>query len=187
MYRGRRGLLSLALLASATAVPLAAQVATAPPVAAATPPDDTPARVGVPANIYAIGDSITTATGTGNLGAETPANSWVTGTNGSVNSMRQRLAISTGNAVNLASNGRRMQDFDDQANQLPSSTAYVVVDRCFVVVGFLATLVLVVAGWVVIVGSFIGPPWALPVGLYLGIVHPLLTVYHGGSSRSKTT
>lgn len=115
----RRGFLVVAVLA--------ALVLGADPAAAA-PPGDTPPRVGVPANIYAVGDSITTATGTGNLGAETPANSWVTGTNGSVNSMRARLSIPSGSAVTLATNGRRMQDFDDQANQLPSTAQYVVVE-----------------------------------------------------------
>ena len=89
-------------------------------------PTPTPARANDPANIYGIGDSITTATGTGNLGAETPANSWVTGTNPAVNSMRARLGIPAGSAVTLATNGRRMQDFDDQANQLPASAQYVV-------------------------------------------------------------
>jgi uncharacterized repeat protein (TIGR01451 family) len=98
--------------------------------AGAEPPAPVPsaARANDPTNIYAVGDSITTATGTGNLGAETPANSWVTGTNGSVNSMRARLGLSSGAAVNLASNGRRMQDFDDQAGQLPSTASYVVVE-----------------------------------------------------------
>ncbi len=106
---------------------LAGAVATAPSAAAA-PPTPTPARTGVPANIYAIGDSITTATGTGQLGSEQKQNSWVTGTNGTVLSMRHRLGISTANAFNLASNGRRMRDFDDQANQLPASARYVVVE-----------------------------------------------------------
>jgi len=106
---------------------LVGTVATSPPAAAA-PPTPTPARTGVPANIYAIGDSITTATGTGQLGAEQKQNSWVTGTHSTVQSMRHRLGISTANAVNLASNGRRMRDFDDQANQLPPSAQYVVVE-----------------------------------------------------------
>jgi lysophospholipase L1-like esterase len=91
-------------------------------------PTATQARANDATNIYGIGDSISTATGTGNLGAETPANSWITGSNGAVNSMRARLGIPQGSAVTLASNGRRMQDFDDQANQLPASAAYVVVE-----------------------------------------------------------
>lgn len=122
-----RGILALVLAVAAVAVPLTVDVATAPPASAA-PPANTAARTGVPANIYAIGDSITTATGTGNLGAEVKENSWVTGTHGTVLSMRHRLGISTSNAVNLASNGRRMQDFDDQANQLPATAQYVVVE-----------------------------------------------------------
>ena len=112
---------------AAVAVPLTVDVATAPPASAA-PPANTAARTGVPANIYAVGDSITTATGTKELGQEWPAHSWVTGTHSTVQSMRHRLDISTSNAVNLASNGRRMQDFDDQANQLPSTAQYVVVE-----------------------------------------------------------
>lgn len=126
MRGGVRGFLAVTLTA-ASLVPVVVGVATAPPAAAAAPAP-TPARTGAPADIYAIGDSITTATGTGNLGAEQPANSWVTGTNGTVQSMRHRLGISASNAVNLASNGRRMQDFDDQADRLPASAQYVVVE-----------------------------------------------------------
>jgi lysophospholipase L1-like esterase len=122
-----------------TVTALAVGIAGAPSAAAAGQPPDTPARTGVPANIYAVGDSITTSTGTAALGDEHPQNSWVTGTNPSdfpdgrdgspnVNSMRNRLGIPQPNAVNLAHNGKRMQDFDDQANQLPSSAAYVVVE-----------------------------------------------------------
>jgi lysophospholipase L1-like esterase len=118
----------LALLVGTSLLTLAA-----PPAGAGLPPAPpapvpTLARANDATNIYSIGDSISTATGTGNLGAETPANSWVTGSNGAVNSMRARLGIAQGSAVTLATNGRRMQDFDDQANQLPSSAAYVVVE-----------------------------------------------------------
>jgi lysophospholipase L1-like esterase len=139
MRGGWRGLLATTVAAVSTAVPIAANVALAPPAAAAGQPADTPARTGVPANIYAIGDSITTSTGTAALGDEHPANSWVTGTNPSsfpdgrddspnVNSMRNRLGIAQANAVNLAHNGKRIQDFDDQATLLPSTAQYVVVE-----------------------------------------------------------
>ncbi|HYF47340.1 MAG TPA: GDSL-type esterase/lipase family protein, partial [Acidimicrobiales bacterium] len=131
---GRVGALVVAL--AATLLPLSSPDAVAQTRPSAPP--STVARVGVPQNIYAVGDSITTATGTAALGDEHPANSWVTGTNPSsfpdgrggsaqVLSMRHRLGIAQGNAVNLAQNGRRMSDFDDQANRLPSSAQYVVV------------------------------------------------------------
>jgi len=137
----RLPVLLAALAALATVVPLAPEASAAPTTtggAVAAAPPSTAARVGVPQNIYAIGDSITTATGTAALGDEHPANSWVTGTNPSsfpdgrsgsaqVLSMRHRLGIAQGSAVNLAQNGKRMQDFDDQANRLPSSAQYVVV------------------------------------------------------------
>jgi len=129
---------AVVLTLAAVVVPLAA---TEPPASAQVPgpPADTPARVGVPQNIYAIGDSITTATGTGQLGAEQPFNSWVTGVHPTVIrdgregspevlSMRHRLGIPVADAVNLASNGRRMEHFDDQANQLPPTAQYVVVE-----------------------------------------------------------
>lgn len=89
---------------------------TVAPASAAAAPTPTSKRVGSPGSIASIGDSISTATGTVNLEAETPANPWVTGTDGSVASMRQRLGIPSGSAAMLASNGRRMRDFDDQAN-----------------------------------------------------------------------
>ena len=126
MGRTRRAVLGFSMTAAALAVGIAG----APEATAAGQPADTPARTGVPGNIVAIGDSITTATGTGNLGAEVPQNSWVTGTNGSINSMRQRLGISSANAYNQASNGRRMEHFDDQVNAIPAGVTpqYLVVE-----------------------------------------------------------
>lgn len=120
--------LLLGSLLALTSTPASAGVPPAPPAPTGTPP-----RANEPANIYAVGDSITTATGTGNLGAETPRNSWVTGTSdgdlpANVVSMRERLGLPTSAAVTLATNGRRMQDFDDQANQLPPTASYVVVE-----------------------------------------------------------
>ena len=99
-----------------------------PSAGAGGAPAPTPERTGAPANIASIGDSISTATGTGNLGAETPENAWVVGTNGSVNSMRARLGIPSNKAYLQASNGRRIQHFDDQAASLPLDTQYVVVE-----------------------------------------------------------
>ena len=99
-----------------------------PAAAGPAPPTPTLERVGPPGSIASIGDSISTATGTGNLGAETPSNAWVTGTNGSVNSMRNRLGIPSSSAYMLASNGRRMQDFDNQANAMPASNEYAVLE-----------------------------------------------------------
>src|SRR5215218_6126075 len=84
MRRFVRALLVPALAVVAPVVSLAVGLATASAAAAADAPPATPARVGLPQNIYANGDSITTATGTGQLGAEQPFNSWVTGVNPSV-------------------------------------------------------------------------------------------------------
>jgi lysophospholipase L1-like esterase len=76
-----------------------------------------------------LGDSISTATGTGTLGGETPNNSWSTGTNPAVNSTYQRLlAINpaiAGNRANMASNGRRMVHMAEQAAAMPADTQYV--------------------------------------------------------------
>jgi hypothetical protein len=101
------------------------------PVAAAQadPPTPTDPRVGPPNSIAVIGDSISTATGTGGLGAEVPNNSWATGNNTSVNSNYRRIlamnpAIS-GKNYNMASNGRRMVHGVPQAQALPLDTEYV--------------------------------------------------------------
>lgn len=74
-----------------------------PPVAAAPAPTSTPARVGKPTSMAALGDSITQATGTGALSQENPKNSWATGWE--VNSVRARLGISTADARNLSAKG----------------------------------------------------------------------------------
>jgi lysophospholipase L1-like esterase len=136
MRRSVRAVLVAVLAAVSAALPIAAPTASAQ---VPGPPPATAPRVGLPHNIYAIGDSITTATGTGQLGAEQPFNSWVTGVHPTVIrdgregspdvlSMRYRLGIPNDHAFNLASNGRRMQDFDDQAGELPASAEYVVVE-----------------------------------------------------------
>lgn len=93
------------------------------------PPAPTPGRTGPPSSIAVLGDSISTATGTGTLGGETPNNSWSTGLNPAVRSTYQRLleinpAIS-GNRANMASNGRRMVHMAEQAAAMPATTEYV--------------------------------------------------------------
>jgi len=124
------------IMATATAMLVASLwLVTTPAPSAATPsaeavvqaaPAPTPARTGSPTSIAVLGDSISSATGTGQLSAEMPQNSWVTG---SVPwSMRGQLAIPNGSAYNQASNGKRMGDMDDQAASLPTSTQYVVVE-----------------------------------------------------------
>jgi hypothetical protein len=98
-------------------------------VAHADPPAPTPPRVGPPSSIAVIGDSISTATGTGGLGAEVPNNSWSTGNNATVNSNYRRLLAMNpainGRNYNMASNGRRMVHGPLQASNLPLDTQYV--------------------------------------------------------------
>jgi hypothetical protein len=101
---------------------------TVAPASAAAAPTTTSKRVGSPGSIASIGDSISTATGTDILEADTPADSWVTGTDGSVASMRQRLGIPSGSAAMLASNGRRMRDVDDHANAMAPTNEYSVIE-----------------------------------------------------------
>ncbi|HYF45198.1 MAG TPA: SGNH/GDSL hydrolase family protein, partial [Acidimicrobiales bacterium] len=96
------------------------------PSASAAAPTPTPAKRGYPSTIAVIGDSISTATGTGELGDEVKHNSWVTGDE--LWSMRGVLGIQHANAFNVASNGRRMTHMDDMAATLPTNTQYVVVE-----------------------------------------------------------
>ncbi len=116
------------LLASATVVPLAAEVSLAPPAAAAGRPTRRPGPASPPTSTPSATRSRPRRAPRqpGRVsGPRTPGSRVRTRT---VQSMRHRLGISTSNAVNLASNGRRMQDFDDQVNQLPSTAQYVVVE-----------------------------------------------------------
>ena len=92
----------------------------------AASPTPTPARTGRPTTIAVLGDSISTATGTGQLGAEMKQNSWVTGT--ASWSMRGQLGIAGASAYTQAANGRRMNDMANQAWSLPANTQYVVVE-----------------------------------------------------------
>jgi lysophospholipase L1-like esterase len=106
----------------------AAALATTAPASVA--PATTPARSGLPNSIAVLGDSISAATGTGGLvGSEQPANSWSTGTSGSVlSTYRRLLAINPGiNGKNyrMATNGRRMTHMVEQAQAMPTDTAYV--------------------------------------------------------------
>ncbi|HUS17514.1 MAG TPA: SGNH/GDSL hydrolase family protein [Chloroflexia bacterium] len=74
------------------------------PVRAAAPLD--PAITGYPNSIASTGDSITRAYNTGTIGfTDAPANSWATGTNGSVNSQYSRIL-----AANPAINGHVFND-----------------------------------------------------------------------------
>ncbi|WCO65028.1 DUF4214 domain-containing protein [Iamia majanohamensis] len=111
MGRSRRA----ATLVAALGLALTGVVALAPAPAGAAgppPPTPTPARVGPPTSMAALGDSITQATGTGQLAEENPKNSWSTGWE--VSSVRARLGIPTGSAQNLSANGARMGDADAQ-------------------------------------------------------------------------
>lgn len=83
-----------------------------------------------PSSITALGDSISTAydsTGFGN----NFANSWSTGTNGTVNSMYLRiLAVNPniqGKATNLAVSGTKMVDLKGQASQVGRRIEYVTI------------------------------------------------------------
>ncbi|HEV7760083.1 MAG TPA: SGNH/GDSL hydrolase family protein, partial [Acidimicrobiales bacterium] len=102
------------------------------PVAAAPAPTPTPARTGKPTTMAALGDSITQSTGTGELSKENPKNSWSTGWE--VNSVRNRLGITTANAQNLSANGARMGDADTQVltgrdgAALKTTTQYVTIE-----------------------------------------------------------
>ena len=93
--------LSVAILAGLSAAPASAS---------------TPA---LPASMAAVGDSITQAASSGgSLGTDYPANSWSTGTNGTVNSHYLRLltlnpAIS-GNAWNHSVSGAKVVDLEGQ-------------------------------------------------------------------------
>jgi lysophospholipase L1-like esterase len=122
-----------AVVAIALAITVAGVGSTAAPAGAAvTPPTPTPARSGKPTTMAALGDSITQSTGTGELSKENPKNSWSTGWE--VNSVRNRLGISTANAQNLSANGARMGDADTQVttgrdgSALRSTTQYVTIE-----------------------------------------------------------
>ena len=124
--------LAAALLAAGLAGAPGAAAASAPRATGQTAaarlaaPAPTPARTGTPTSIAVLGDSISAATGTGQLSAEMKQNSWATGTVSW--SMRGQLGIATANAYNQASNGRRMVDLAGQASSLPTSTQYVVIE-----------------------------------------------------------
>lgn len=131
--RGRALAAALALTLGATAlVSGAAAPAGAAPAPRAAAPTPTPARVGKPTTMAALGDSITQATGTGEISQENPKNSWATGWE--VDSVRARLGISTANAQNLSANGARMGNADTQVltgrdgQALRTTTQYVVLE-----------------------------------------------------------
>jgi lysophospholipase L1-like esterase len=115
---GRRAAVAVAAVGTLALPALAATggAAGASPDAgtAAVAPSPTPPRAGAPTSVAVIGDSITQATGTGALGAETPANSWATGT--SVTSVAAALGIPTNKRYNYSANGDKMSDFAPQVN-----------------------------------------------------------------------
>ncbi|MCB1018193.1 MAG: carboxypeptidase regulatory-like domain-containing protein, partial [Acidimicrobiales bacterium] len=132
--RGRDGTRAAALVLAAlvatslvvTSAPAPAGARSGTAAAAAVAPTPTPARTGTPTSMAVLGDSISAATGTGQLSAEQKQNSWATGS--VAWSMRGQLGIATGNAYNQASNGRRMSDLANQASSLPTSTQYVAIE-----------------------------------------------------------
>jgi lysophospholipase L1-like esterase len=108
-HRGIAALIAVVGLAGtpvARATGEAAPPGESPTVAAIAAPTPSPARLGKPTSIVAVGDSITQSTGTGALSAENPKNSWATGWE--VNSYAERLGVPTSARYNLAKNGARM-------------------------------------------------------------------------------
>jgi lysophospholipase L1-like esterase len=91
-----------------------------------------PGKTGPPDSIASTGDSITRGFHTVSLLADTPANSWSTGTNAAVNSHYNRiLAVNpaiAGRTFNEALTGARMNDFARQAaNSAARDPEYVTV------------------------------------------------------------
>ena len=124
---GRRGAYRIALLvAVGLGLPLfAGETATAVPA-------PTAAVSGPPNSVAVLGDSISAGTGTAGLpSAEQPGNSWATGTNSTVLSIYQRLVAinpaANGNNYNQASNGKRMEDANEQAAAMPTNTQLVLI------------------------------------------------------------
>ena len=110
----------------------------------AAAPSGTPARIGPPASIAVLGDSISQGTGSddggaslsvqdGGIGSPRLRNSWATGDWSGLNSYLQRTrSISGGSAVqgiNLSANGANMRnEFAAQARSVPSGTGLVLVE-----------------------------------------------------------
>src|SRR4051794_31132231 len=92
------GLLGIPVLAAGSPT-----AGAAPAAATVAAPSPTAARPGKPTSVAAVGDSITQSTGTGALSAETPKNSWATGSD--VNSVANRLGIATNQRFNYSANG----------------------------------------------------------------------------------
>jgi lysophospholipase L1-like esterase len=92
-----------------------------------------PAIVGYPNSIASTGDSITRAFNTGTIPfTDAPANSWSTGTNGSVNSHYSRILAANpainGHNYNDAVTGAQMTDLLGQvSNVVPQNPAYVTI------------------------------------------------------------
>jgi lysophospholipase L1-like esterase len=128
-----RVVFAVVLLAGTVAVagPPSVPAPAAAAVATSVVPTTTAERLALPSSIAVLGDSISAATGTGGLlpGTEQPANSWSTGTSGSVlSTYRRLLAINpaiNGKNYRMATNGRRMTHMAEQALAMPTDTAYV--------------------------------------------------------------
>ena len=82
--------------------------------------------IGYPDSIAGLGDSITRAVNSDALG-DRPENSWVTGTNASVDTVYSRLLAVhppiTGNRFNEAVSGARMTDLNSQAQEAVAAGA----------------------------------------------------------------
>lgn len=139
-----------AMLASATLVAGLAVVTMPAPAAYAAvvtpppPPAPTPARVGPPASMVVLGDSISQGTGSddgggtvsvqdGGIGSPRLENSWATGDWSGLQSNFQRIrALPGGSSVtrlNLSANGANMRNqFLAQAQSVPAGTGYVMVE-----------------------------------------------------------
>lgn len=114
------------------------------PVAAVGTPVPTPARVGPPASMAVLGDSISQGTGAddgggsisvqdGGIGSSRLENSWATGNWSGLNSNFQRIRSLPGGSgltrINLSANGANMRnDFVRQAQSVPAGTQYVMVE-----------------------------------------------------------
>ena len=146
--RSRRllsGITLASMIAAGTSFAPATSATAAEPLAiAAAAPTPTPARVGPPASMAVLGDSISQATGSDDgggtvagqdagTGTVRPENSWATGNWPGLNSNFQRIRALPGSAgltrVNLAANGANMKNnFLAQAQTVAAGTAYVMVE-----------------------------------------------------------
>lgn len=95
------------------------------PFAGLPPAGAAPVPPPFPSHVTALGDSITLAFNSGAPGSS-PAHSWATGTDATVNSVAQRAAAAT--RVNLAQVGARMSDLSAQAALVNPTTQFVTIE-----------------------------------------------------------